>query len=62
MFNKMEENVTKRMTIEKNVNLDLKEWICTEKKLLFNFVHCKNHFSLYIELFFKFVFFTVHMV
>jgi hypothetical protein len=32
------------MTIEKNVNLDLKEGICAEKKLLFNFVNCKNHF------------------
>jgi hypothetical protein len=28
----MKEKVAKRMTIEKNVNLDLKEGICTEKK------------------------------
>jgi hypothetical protein len=27
----MEEKVTRSMTIEKNVNLDLKEGICTEK-------------------------------
>jgi hypothetical protein len=52
----MEEQVTKSMTTEKNVNLGLRVAICTEKKLLFNFLHCKNHFSVYIELF------TVHMV
>jgi hypothetical protein len=30
----MKEKVDKSMTIEKNVNLDLKEGICTEKLLL----------------------------
>ncbi len=41
----MKEEVAKSMTIEKNVNLNLKEGICTEKKVLFNFLHCKNKFS-----------------
>ncbi len=38
----MKEKVVKSMTIEINVNLDLKEEICTEKKLWFNFLHCKK--------------------
>jgi hypothetical protein len=37
----MKEKVAKSMTIGKNVNLDLKEGICTEKKF-FNFLHCKK--------------------
>ncbi len=58
----MEEKVTKSMTIEKNVNLDLKEGICTEKSFCLTFYIVQNNFSVYIESFFKFVFFTVHMV
>ncbi len=30
----MEENLTKSMTIEKNVNLDVKDGICTAKKFV----------------------------
>jgi hypothetical protein len=35
----MKEKLAKSMTIEKNVNLDLKEGICTGKNLWFNFLH-----------------------
>ncbi len=38
----MKEKVDKSMTIEKNVNLDLKEGICTEKTFN-NFLHCKKN-------------------
>ncbi len=36
----MKKKVAKSMTIEKNVNLDKKESV--QKKLLFNFSHCKK--------------------
>jgi hypothetical protein len=49
------------MTIEKNVNLDLKEGICTEKNFSSTFYTVKKVFQ-YTELFFKLVFFTVHVV
>ena len=41
----MKEKVVKSMTIEKNVNLDLKEEICTEKNFGLTFYTVKNKFS-----------------
>jgi hypothetical protein len=41
----MTEKVAKSMTIEKNVNLDLKEGICTEKNFGLTFYTVKNKFS-----------------
>jgi hypothetical protein len=38
----MKEKVTKSITIEKMVNSDLKEGICTEKNYCKNFLHCKK--------------------
>ncbi len=41
----MKEKVAKSMTIEKNVNLNLKEGICTEKNFCSTFYTVKNKFS-----------------
>ncbi len=40
----MKEKVAKSMTIGKNVNLDLKEGICTENKFFQPFYTVKNKF------------------
>ncbi len=42
----MKEKVAKSMTIEKNVNLDLKEGICTEKNFCSTFYTVKISFPI----------------
>ncbi len=58
----MKEKVAKSMTIEKNVNLDLKEGICTEKNFWSTFYNVKNKFSYKQSYFLSSCFFTVHVV
>ncbi len=41
----MKEKVAKSMTIEKNVHLDVKEGICTEKNFCSTFYTVQNKFS-----------------
>ncbi len=50
---KWKKKVTKSMTVKKNVNLDLKEGICTEKSFCLTFYIVQNNFSVYIESLFK---------
>ncbi len=58
----MEEKVTKSMTIEKKCKFRPYRRNLYRKSFCLTFYIVQNIFSVYIESFFKFVFFTVHMV
>ncbi len=56
----MKEKVPKSMTIEKNLNLDLKEGICTEKNCCLTFYTVENKFLYKLSYFLIRIFYSAH--